>query len=231
MVSELIDHTVACWREEVLNAEFLPMDVHEIVKIPLSSVSREDRWAWSFERNGYFSVRSAYRMLITTKKKREDWLDQRTSFSNSVDEAKNWTMLWKTKVTSKIRVFAWRLVHNSLLAADVLHSRNMALRPECQICNASADSWRHSLLDCNMARCVWALVDEEITDHMVMNTCPVAKQWLFAMRDTLDHSKFTKLLVTLWAVWTARRKAIHEGVFQSPISTYDFLLRFFICVG
>jgi hypothetical protein len=89
MVSKLIDHTAACWREEVLNAEFLPMDVHEIIKIPLISVSREDRWAWSFERNGYFSVRSAYRMLITTKKKREDWLDQRTGSSNSVDEAKN----------------------------------------------------------------------------------------------------------------------------------------------
>jgi hypothetical protein len=82
-----------------------------------------------------------------------------------------------------------------------------------------------------MARCVWALVDEEITEHMVMNTCPMAKQWLFAMHDALDHSKFTKLLVTLWAVWPASRKAIHEGVFQSPISTYDFVLRYLSELG
>ena len=27
-----------------------------------------------------------------------------------------------------------------------------------------------------------------------------------------------RILVTCWAIWQARRKAIHEGVFQSPYS-------------
>jgi hypothetical protein len=51
------------------------------------------------------------------------------------------------------------------------------------------------------------------TEHMAMNSGTIAKQWLFSMRETLDHSKFIKVLVTLWAIWTARRKAIHEGLF------------------
>ena len=34
MVSELINPYEACWREELLNSEFLPMDVNEIMKIP-----------------------------------------------------------------------------------------------------------------------------------------------------------------------------------------------------
>jgi hypothetical protein len=182
LVSELINQTEACWKEDILNASFLPMDVQEIMNIPLSSVRQDDRWAWNYERNGSFSVRSAYRMIICTKKRREDWLEHHVSSSN--DESQNWSMLWKTNVPSRVRLFAWRLAHNSLRVADVLHSRNMTTRPDCQICSAATDSWRHSLLDCNMARCVWALVDEEITEHMIMNTSPDAKQWLFSMRET-----------------------------------------------
>jgi hypothetical protein len=120
---------------------------------------------------------------------REDWMDQRPSPSNLIEDSENWKKSWKTNVTSKVRIFGWSLAHNSLLVA-VLQARNMVVWPDCQICNASKDSWRHSLLDCTMARCVWALVDEDVTEHMVMNTLPNAKQLLFATWDTLDHSNF-----------------------------------------
>jgi hypothetical protein len=39
----------------------------------------------------------------------------------------------------------------------------------------------------------------------------------------LDHSQFTKLLISCWAIWSARRRAIHEGEFQSPLSTLGFI--------
>ena len=35
-----------------------------------------------------------------------------------------------------------------------------------------------------------------------------------------------RLVVTLWAIWHARRKAIHENIFQSPLSTHSFIERF-----
>lgn len=46
------------------------------------------------------------------------------------------------------------------------------------------------------------------------------------MIDSLSHVAFTKLAVTLWAIWWAQRKAIHEEVFQSPWETYGFITRF-----
>lgn len=33
-------------------------------------------------------------------------------------------------------------------------------------------------------------------------------------------------MVTLWAIWTARRKLIHEGINQSPLSTHLFVTSF-----
>ena len=44
--------------------------------------------------------------------------------------------------------------------------------------------------------------------------------------DLLSHDLFVKLSVMLWAIWYARRKAIHEGIFQSPHATYSFITRF-----
>jgi ribonuclease HI len=55
---------------------------------------------------------------------------------------------------------------------------------------------------------------------------PSAKSWLFTMIKTLNHDDLTRCLVTLWAVWFARRKAIHEELFQSPLSTHCFVESF-----
>lgn len=51
----------------------------------------------------------------------------------------------------------------------------------------------------------------------------VQKNWMFELYDTLSHDMFTKMALTLWSVWYARRKAIHEAVFQSPFQTIAFV--------
>jgi ribonuclease HI len=70
---------------------------------------------------------------------------------------------------------------------------------------------------------VWALADEAITEHLCMNEDPNPKQWLFAMMESLSRDDFARVAVTLWAIWFARRKIIHEEEFQSPLSTHMFI--------
>ena len=41
-----------------------------------------------------------------------------------------------------------------------------------------------------------------------------------------SHEDFNKVYVTLCAICSARRKAIHEGGFQSPQATHEFIKRF-----
>lgn len=77
-----------------------------------------------------------------------------------------------------------------------------------------------------MAQCVWALVDHELAKDLQSSREPSAKLWIFAMIATLPHASLIKLVVTLWVIWTARRKVIHERVFQSPLSTHSFVDRF-----
>lgn len=68
-----------------------------------------------------------------------------------------------------------------------------------------------------MSRYMWALVDEEIHEHMIATTKTSAKQSLFQMIESMSHESFVKLAVTLWATWWARRKTIHEGVPKSAL--------------
>jgi hypothetical protein len=98
----------------------------------------------------------------------------------------------------------------------------MAESSTCAICGGE-DSWRHSLIDCSVARCVWALANEEVTEHVRMSEEQSAKQWLFLMMESLPRDDFARVAITLWAIWYARRKIIHEEIFQSPLSTHSFI--------
>lgn len=59
-----------------------------------------------------------------------------------------------------------------------------------------------------MAKCVWALVDDELIDHMIACTHENARLWLVEMQESMSSQEFVKLLVTLWSIWWARRKLI-----------------------
>jgi hypothetical protein len=161
-------------------------------------------------------------MMSSIKFNRENYFEGNLGSSNGERDAKGWIMFWTTVVPSKIRVFLWRLAHQSLPTADVLENYNMAMSTRCHFCGGP-NSWKHSLIECNMANSVWSLEDELMVEHMITCGETDARNWLFHMMETMPHDQFTRMIVTLWAIWTVRRKAIHEEVFQSPLSIHGFI--------
>ena len=117
-VSELIDQTIASWDRGKLLEFFTPANVEAITSIPLSTRCQEDFWAWHFEKRGFFSVRSAYRMLINRK-----FLVGNAGTLDRQVAKKEWSTLWGIRVPSKVCVFLWRLARCSLPST---HHRNMA---------------------------------------------------------------------------------------------------------
>jgi hypothetical protein len=77
-----------------------------------------------------------------------------------------------------------------------------------------------------MSRIVWALVDEELAEHLTAHNTGDATQWIFHLIETLKHEEFVKVLVVLWAIWTTRRKAIHEGIYRSPLYIFSFVTNY-----
>lgn len=76
LVSELMIGSEARWNSELIGQVFLPYDAASIMQIPICTHNIEDFWSWNFEKFGWFSVRLAYRMVMETKQRREDWLEE-----------------------------------------------------------------------------------------------------------------------------------------------------------
>jgi uncharacterized protein YbaP (TraB family) len=81
-----------------------------------------------------------------------------------------------------------------------------------------------------MSRCVWALVDDGIIEHLSYLDEGNARDWLANLIDTLKHEDQVRVFLTLWAVWHARRKAMHEQIYQSPLSVHFFMENFIVDV-
>src|SRR4051812_14037095 len=96
---------MATWDKQKLEQIFLPMDIPAIMVIPLSTRNFDDYRAWHFERNGNFSVRSAYRMLVATRHRREAWLEGSAGPSSTRTDEKSWKRLWSIQVPAKICMF------------------------------------------------------------------------------------------------------------------------------
>ena len=165
-------------------------------------------------------------MIMEKKRKREAWIDKAPQTSNREDEQAGWKRLWGVLLPPKLKIFAWRLARSSIPTGEVRHHRHMATTAACVFCGAAIDTWRHSLLDCNMARAVWAISDQELYSSIVIDETPDAKLWLFELSRNLEPEIFARTLVIMWAVWWARRRAIHEEEFQAPLSTHAFVTRF-----
>jgi hypothetical protein len=59
----------------VIRQFFLHLDASIILSIPLCTRCQKDFLAWNCDKKGLFLVRSAYRMMINTKKNRENYYE------------------------------------------------------------------------------------------------------------------------------------------------------------
>lgn len=136
-------------------------------------------------------------MLKETEKRREDWLESRGGSSDYRSLRKQWCRLWGAKLPEKMKNFAWTLSHNSIPTEGVRHQRHMVELEACPICIAAVDSWKHALVECQMAKCVWSMVDVELVEHMVTITSEDARLWLVELQSTVNEEQFIKAIITL----------------------------------
>lgn len=222
LVAQLIDNTNASWNENLIRTVFTHFDAEEILKIPLCTRTVSDFWAWHEESKGIFTVRSVYRMILRTKLSRENWIEEEADTSVNQSESNQWSSTWHIKVPSKLRVFIWRLARQSIPCNVLLHHRNMATTETCALCGAR-DTWRHALLSYPMAGSVWVLAPDHILEIMSGHMEDSAKDWIFALHKIMAQDDFVRMVVTLWAIWGVRRKAIHENIFQAPATVHGFI--------
>lgn len=124
---------------------------------------------------------------------------------------------------SKNRVFPRRLAQQPIPSTDLLHHHCMAVSSNCTLRGAE-DSWRHLILECTMSRCVWALAVHDLVETMKQTRDMMPKHWIVSLLESLPHSDFILLLVTLWG--SGLYDMLAGKQFQSPNNTHEFMERF-----
>ena len=71
---------------------FIPPEAEAILNIPLRRSGGDDFLAWAHERSGIYSVKSAYRALVTRKERVA--LEEGTVTNTSQTDEQMWKLLW-----------------------------------------------------------------------------------------------------------------------------------------
>lgn len=206
LVSDLIDPSTWSWRRELIRDMFLPSDAQAILNIPLRSGGGDDFLAWANEASGNYTVKSAYRALVTRNELQAPEEGQATS--SIIDNQQLWNSLWKLNVLPKVRVFFWRVLRGILPDECTLIHRRIGQQNLCKLCMANEEDLEHALLRCAHAASFWEEV-EQLFDFQMPILQPIT--WA---KDIICGEQFTSrdraiLVSVMWSIWHSRNRLTH----------------------
>ncbi|XP_060974042.1 uncharacterized protein LOC115695103 [Cannabis sativa] len=134
------------WQFFILNDMFEERDINLIRSIQLSHSRAMDGWYWNMESLGFYSVKSAYKFLQSS---RGNWL--------FMQDENCWKNLWQLPIPSKVHHFLWKACSGCLPTKVQLQSKHVNVDLLCPLCNMHVETIFHVLLDCSFSRSCWAL--------------------------------------------------------------------------
>jgi hypothetical protein len=165
-VSELIDPITNDWDVKLLNQSLEQEDVQAILKIPVFG-HFEDFPAWHYDKKGFFSVKSAYKVA-------REWGAQMSingspscSKNNQSDKGLVRKQLWSMSLPSKIIHFLWRLATNSLPLGINQKRRGLETDTRCPMCFRMNEDGGHLFCKCKKVKPIWRQLQlEEIREEL-----------------------------------------------------------------
>lgn len=137
----MIDWTCCVWDRQIIEKSFHREDAEAILRIPLSHSHVEDVLFWLYNKNGEYSVKSGYQTAKQIMREEKD----RGECSKVMDGGAVWRSLWKLHVPNKIKVFAWRALHDILPTRENLARRRIVADGTCELCQRENESVIHAL--------------------------------------------------------------------------------------
>lgn len=166
VVSDLI--TEGRWNKPLLDELFSSWEVLNIMKIPIPFFGGADEWTWQFNKDGNFSVKSAYYAGLEEK--------NIGTVSASSDAFKSvWEKLWKAKVPEKVKNFGWKAIHNGLPVRANLKHKGVTVEEYCPVCGEEEESVLHLLTRCADAELIWYMSPLRLQTRKVQ--CRNFKEW------------------------------------------------------
>uniref|UniRef100_A0A453R7C6 Reverse transcriptase zinc-binding domain-containing protein n=1 Tax=Aegilops tauschii subsp. strangulata TaxID=200361 RepID=A0A453R7C6_AEGTS len=191
------------------------IDAEWILSIPISQHNMTDFIAWSYTKNGLFSVRSAYSV---------EWNYQygsKLKYSNGMGRSTRnpiWCQIWKLSCPAKVKIFLWRTLHGTLPCRATLTNRHMKVSPLCPTCSQGVEDTKHLLFLCRKAKEVWKRLG---LDMIIERACEIDRageailEYLLLLPDQdlriMGYENVREMVaISAWYLWWERRKLVHK---------------------
>lgn len=141
------------WNVQLIRQIFHEFDADEICKITIPRFDAKDCIAWHHEKNGIFSVRSAYKLAASSLQ--NDHTTPSSSTRNA-DDRSIWDLIWKAKVPQKVRIIGWRVAINTLATKKNKHKKTLEMDSVCNICGNGDEDEFHAVISCTKSKALRA---------------------------------------------------------------------------
>ncbi|XP_020228400.1 uncharacterized protein LOC109809480 isoform X3 [Cajanus cajan] len=167
--------------------------------------SRQDYWRWTYDKDGVFSVKSAYL-----------WLQRSVGgeLRNSSDFQLVIKRLWKCKAPIKCLVFCWQVLLNAFPCKSLLQVRGVELENNlCSFCSLFVENPLHLFLMCPMAFNTWLAVAKWLEVTVVFPNS-ITSHYLYWTNLGIyeKHSQLLRVVwvSVIWSLWLHRNVIIFQ---------------------
>nr|POF18424.1 putative ribonuclease h protein [Quercus suber] len=197
LVFSLINQGERCWKVAEIDNLFLPEEAEIIKAIPLSLFDRDDFLLWQYTRDGSYSFKSGYRLLME---------QEETAMSGTRNDGVNsnvWKAIWSLQVPNRVRILLWRAGINSLPTKVNLVRQKILNEDVCTECKAQPEDTLHALLTCSKLKDMWNIQFSRLM--AVTGSCSSFLEILEHV--SKDKSSFEQFAMTISEVWQRRNRA------------------------
>lgn len=114
------------------------------------SCRREDILAWGLEKDGIYSVKFGYKMLMKVENRAYNVLNENLD--------RRWKWVWGLDVTPMVQLFTWRNLHGIIPSNLNLITRYVNIEPACKRCGDLIESTEHAVRDCPWWVPCWGMI-------------------------------------------------------------------------
>src|ERR1044072_5065033 len=173
-----------------------------------------DEWIWSCCKEGCYTVKSAYALLIG-----EDVAPNNEMYA----------ALWECNIPSNIAGFGWRLLVDRLPTRSNLRRRAILQSAQdclCPLCGEEEETSIHLMWRCTKTQPVWRLCDDWLGvsaarpaatgEHLLQFDCVFFNK---------EQNRAWRMVwfAAAWTIWLGRNSAIFRGVEFEPAKAFELL--------